>query len=302
MRVFEPPRILNLSNEQRLGVLRYGRVGGIPVLVTHGFPGSCLQGLIFSDVAEELGLDVVTFDRPGYGDSTVVPFGDMASVLERWREGLELLGVGAGVAQSGIHVVGISGGAPFAKAWAHAFPAQTLSLNLVGGIGDLGGDSYYDQKWLLRNLLRVSGWLPRFVFLKILKRLFLQRSFEDVLVNLGSWLSEPDRAILNDREIRGIFLNGMKRARQQGVAGLARDILIFRNWRTPLENLRRVPIVLWHGRLDNIVSVKMAERFHAAVPSARLEIMDQEGHYSLPVHHAHKIAMEIVRRQGRSEA
>ena len=288
MRAFNSPSIFNLSDGHQLGVLRYGQRGGVPIFVTHGFPGSCLQGLIFADIAEDLGLDVVCFDRPGYGDSSVLPFNDMSRILQLWREALQRLEM------SQIHIVGISGGAPFAKAWAHRYPEQTRSLNLVCGVGDLGGDSFYDQKWILRNLLRLSGWLPRPLLLMILRRLFLRRSFEEILLKLGSWLSDPDRAILGNIEIRSIFLDGMKRARRQGVAGLARDILIFRNWRTPFENLHRLPVTLWHGRLDNIVSVKMSERFRARLPSAQLKILDGEGHYSLPVLHAEKIAREII--------
>ncbi|HEY0871024.1 MAG TPA: alpha/beta hydrolase, partial [Acidothermaceae bacterium] len=57
-----------------LGVRESGTADGLPVLHFHGTPGSRLELAWADDAVAQAGVQLVTFDRPGYGRSTQVPF------------------------------------------------------------------------------------------------------------------------------------------------------------------------------------------------------------------------------------
>jgi hypothetical protein len=63
-----------------------GAPGGAVVMYFHGTPGSRLDLCFGEQLAAERGVRLVSFDRPGYGGSTPVPFG-LASIAADGRPG-----------------------------------------------------------------------------------------------------------------------------------------------------------------------------------------------------------------------
>src|SRR5215217_1433172 len=90
-------------------VLRVRDVGhpqGSTVLYFHGTPGSRLDLAFADDLASELGVRLVSFDRPGFGGSTPVEFG-LVSVAEDAAAVADRLGIDR------FATLGQSGGGPF---------------------------------------------------------------------------------------------------------------------------------------------------------------------------------------------
>src|SRR5665647_2338027 len=65
--------IINLPDGRYLDVNVSGPEDGIPLVFHHGTPGSVRQFRGMQRAAHERGLRLVTFSRPGYGDSTRQP-------------------------------------------------------------------------------------------------------------------------------------------------------------------------------------------------------------------------------------
>src|SRR6478735_12800814 len=65
--------------DHTLMVREGGDLDGKPLVYFHGTPSCRLEPAFADDLAVELGIRLVSFDRPGYGESPPVPF-SLASI------------------------------------------------------------------------------------------------------------------------------------------------------------------------------------------------------------------------------
>ncbi|MFK5645541.1 alpha/beta fold hydrolase [Ornithinimicrobium sp. LYQ121] len=145
-----------------------GDPDGAPVVVLHGTPGSRFSGTPAADALHRLGLRVVTFDRPGYGDAPVEEIRRVAELAE------DVLDV---VEDAGLHgplgVLGGSGGSAVALAFAVRHPERVAAVTLVhpvapveesGGSPAMGRDAWLvgmdEQQQGLHRLARED---PRYL-------------------------------------------------------------------------------------------------------------------------------------------
>ena len=94
----------------------YGDADGVPVVFCHGWPSSCTMAQLTDEPARELGVRIISPDRPGISGSSLQhdrKLADWPHVVERL---LDHLGIG------GFRMLAISGGAPYAYATAAAMP------------------------------------------------------------------------------------------------------------------------------------------------------------------------------------
>lgn len=82
------------------------------------------------------------------------------------------------------------------------------------------------------------------------------------------------------------FLTG---AFERGGRSCAWDYVVtVRPWGFRLEAIR-VPVLLWHGELDQICSIAMGRKVASAIPHCQAAFLEREGHFSL-------IANDLVAR------
>ena len=75
--------------------------------------------------------------------------------------------------------------------------------------------------------------------------------------------------------------------------GLMVDAEIYAQpWGFPLEEIR-VPVRLWHGRKDRSFHWQLAQSLGARLPHCSAHLVDQEGHYSLPIRHMREILDDL---------
>ena len=91
---------------RRLRVVEGGDPLGFPVLVHMGTPTSGLLFAPHARVAEACGIRLVSYDRPGYGESTARPGRTIADSADDVAAVAEALGIGR------LGVWGFSGGPP----------------------------------------------------------------------------------------------------------------------------------------------------------------------------------------------
>lgn len=106
----------------------YGPVDGLPVLTFHGTPQCRLRIALTVEVVTELGIRLITYDRPGCGGSDRMAgrivadsAGDATSILDA-----------VGVERAAVH--GGSGGTPPAMAFAALCPERVTRLALQAPI------------------------------------------------------------------------------------------------------------------------------------------------------------------------
>src|SRR5262245_42660039 len=116
---------VKLADGRSLGFLDLGRADGVPVFFFHGTPGSRLGAAELEPWTEKYGLRVIAADRPGYGLSDPKP----GRTLQDWASDVAALADHLGTRR--FHVLGESGGGPFALACAAGLGSRVLSATLA---------------------------------------------------------------------------------------------------------------------------------------------------------------------------
>jgi len=57
----------------------------------------------------------------------------------------------------------------------------------------------------------------------------------------------------------------------------------------------RVPVRLWHGRKDRTFSFRLAEEIATRLPNCEFHLIDDLGHYSLPIRRMDEILSDLLR-------
>jgi pimeloyl-ACP methyl ester carboxylesterase len=90
---------------------------------------------------------------------------------------------------------------------------------------------------------------------------------------------------LDRPDVAAVILAGAQEAVRQGSTGLAQEmqLLLARRWGFRPEDVA-VPVHLWYGTDDRIVSPATGRRLAALLPSAHLTEFAGEGHMALFAH------------------
>src|SRR2546423_11449300 len=125
----QPPVLtfVPLPEGRQLAFAEYGDPTGYPVVFCHGWPSSCTMGELTHAAARELGVRIISPDRPGISGSG--PPGE--PTLLDWPPVLEQLVNTLGLTD--FRMFGISGGAPYTFAGAWAMPSRVLAVAVLSG-------------------------------------------------------------------------------------------------------------------------------------------------------------------------
>ena len=126
-------QFLTTADGRRLCFAEWGRADGVPVFVLHGSPGSRLGVAAETEaVVTDLGGRLITYDRPGYGQSDGRgPATRVVDHVEDVRAIADRLGI------DGFSITGNSGGAPHALAVAARLPDRVVRVSNTGAIAPL---------------------------------------------------------------------------------------------------------------------------------------------------------------------
>ena len=268
MRQNERTRTVPLVADRRLTYTEYGSSSGSPVIFLHGTPGSRRLAALFDSIAEDCGVRLLAFDRPGYGRSSPWPTRSV-------RDGAQSIGAvldDADVDSAG--AVAFSGGSSYALAAAATRPDRIDRVDVVSGAvpPDVTETDPTIQRvlrgmakttpLLLRGLFRGQAWLAR------------RRDPSFVVSQYTSGdagEAVPDRAA---EIVRADFVEALSRHRR-GVVTEFRHAST--DWNVPLAEIE-ADVRLWHGAKDTNVPIAAARRFESALPTAQLRVLDDADH------------------------
>src|SRR5262245_301766 len=271
----------------------YGDPNGTPVIFCHGWPSSCTMGQLTDEPARALGVRIISPDRPGISDSSMHPdrtLSDWPELLERLVDHLDI---------GEFRLLAISGGAPYAYATAVAMPERVRAIAVVGGVipfaelKDLTGllPLYRYMLAFYRNrpqLLRQLFYLAR-PFLSFRAPIRLRPLLLKMLL-----LRPCDAASLRDDAAFEAIFESQRRAWRGSVEGVLADAQIYAQpWGFAVEDVR-VPVRLWHGIEDRAFAVRLAKEIANRFPNCKSRFIQNEGHYSLPIRHMHKILEDLM--------
>ena len=100
---------------------------------------------------------------------------------------------------------------------------------------------------------------------------------------------EKDLRCLDDLELRSQVIEALREAFRHDSYGVAWEARLYgSDWGIALEDVD-MEIDLWHGRMDANVPVYTAEKAASLLKHAKLRVVHEESHLSLPVNHLEEI-------------
>jgi pimeloyl-ACP methyl ester carboxylesterase len=217
----------------------------------HGTPGSRRGPRPRAGVLYRLGIKLICYDRPGYGDSGPQPGRSVADAAADVQTIADALDLGP------FSVVGRSGGAPHALACAALLDGRVESVAALVGLAppDAANLDWYDG--MTHSNTTEYGRAeddPRTVAATVTERAQQIRHDPEFLLNLlMPELTRPDRRVVDEAAIRRLLTDTYSEAIKQGPQGWIDDVLAMRNpWGFELSKVN-VPTLIWHG-LDDVFS------------------------------------------------
>ncbi len=276
----------------------YGDPSGDPLFFFHGWPGSGRQAALLDQPAKQNGFRIISPDRPGIGGSTRIAARNLAGWPAQLAELADALEVPR------FTMLGVSGGGPYVLACAAAMHGRVQAGAVVCGAPPIAEMTHVKT---LSPLYQFLLWLfhrrPGVVrSLFAMARPFLMwRDAYAFLPPLRHLLPGPDRDILGDRDtFEKVFICNQDAFLD--VDGLFEDAALYAMpWGLRLEDIAS-PLHFWHGLEDSNFHWSLAEDLASRLPTATLRIVEEEGHFSLPIKHAGAILAELRKTNEATDA
>lgn len=275
-----------------LGVRQSGRADGAPVLYFHGTPGSRLELAWADGQVADAGVYLATFDRPGYGASSEVPF-SLSSVAELAVELADRLGWGR------FATLGWSGGGPFALATAAAARDRVRAVGVISGAGPMqeipgvldhldGGDAEGAALCVTDPPAAAAAFASTFApFAGALA------DEAQLTAAFAPLLSERDRRVFADPATATAVLHELREAFRQGLLGGGWDNVSWVGpWDIALDAVR-CPVRLWYGDEDLMAPPLFGTWLADHLPDATLHVRQGYGHLAA-FEHLPEMLAELV--------
>lgn len=285
--------LIKLENGAVIAFEEYGNANGEPVIFCHGWPSSRIMARLTDDPARDLGIRIISPDRPGISGSSLQPdrkLTDWPQLVERIADHLAI---------RDFRMLAISGGAPYAYATAAAMPERVRAIAIVGGAPPITevNDTHALlplYRWMLA-LYRTRPGLLRGLFYLARPILSLRPPVRLRPLVLKMLLLRPcDAESLRDAAAFEAIFESQRRAWRASAEGVMADARIYAEpWGFALEDVR-VPVRLWHGKQDRAFSVHLAEELAKRLPNCKARFVDGAGHYSLPIRHMREILEDLI--------
>lgn len=279
-----------LSDGVQLSYARYGPETGKPAFYFHGLPGSRREGILMHKACLRHGVQLIAVDRPGYGHSEL----STESRLEYCPRSIVELAQHLGFTY--FYLFAASGGAPYALACASSLQERVLGTGICCGLAEVARPELRDKMAgfarLAFHLTRLNPVLLKYSYGLITAALarLAPRAAIDMLASI---LSEPDRSLLRQPDIKAIFAANLHEAFRHGPGGALADMCTaLEPW--PFELSRIGSLSIWHGTRDRVVPLQHSQWLAKNLPNSTLHIIENEGHFSLPVLYADSVIQSVI--------
>ncbi|WP_327068383.1 alpha/beta hydrolase [Kitasatospora sp. NBC_01250] len=271
------PRLVKTADCRRLAVQTFGDPEGRPVFLMHGTPGSRLGPTPRSSVLYNLGVRLISFDRPGYGGSdrlrgrqVAAAAADVQAIADEF--GLERFAV-----------VGRSGGGPHALACGALLPGRVHRVAVLVGLAPWNADDldWYagmtaanirDYRAAERDHQRIAATMEQ-------RARRMRDDPATLLAGLRRELTAVDRAVVSDAGIRRMLLSNYREAFRQNADGWIDDVLAFTtDWGFKAQDVTAATW-LWHGADDMWSPVDHSRWLAAHIPDATLFLEPGAAHF-----------------------
>jgi pimeloyl-ACP methyl ester carboxylesterase len=281
--------LVQSGDGRSLSVEDAGDRDGLPVMVHVGTPNSRhLYGRTVAD-ATARGLRLISYDRPGYGESTPHPGRTVADCASDARDICAALGIDR------LAMWGFSGGGPPLLACAALLP------DLVSAAASMSSSAPFDADgldWLAGMGPEVPDWVALMFADWAQARAVTEQEREEMLAKSPAELAaamNPARSA-EDAEFGLDEAICMQRAYAPGIDGCLDDNFAqVIGWGFDLADIS-VPVLLMHGRLDEAVPFAHGQWLAAHIPGVEARLLDDEDHVGVREHHIGEVHAWLASR------
>jgi len=262
---------------RQLTTQTYGDPDGRPVFLLHGTPGSRLGPHPRSAVLHRLGVRLISFDRPGYGESDRVAGRRVADVATDVLTIADAYGLGK------FAVVGRSGGGPHALACAALLPERITKAAVLVGLAPQGADGldWFDgmaQSNVIEFTAAAHGYADIVAHTKAVADA-VRANPASLIARLQTELPDSDRRVVADRGIRSMLVETYAEALRTSDYGWIDDALAFCSpWGFDPATVT-VPVLIWHGASDVFSPASHARWLADRIPNAAVVVQAGAAHF-----------------------
>jgi pimeloyl-ACP methyl ester carboxylesterase len=272
-------RQIGVSDGRRITIDCWGDPRGFPVFLLHGTPGSRSGPVPRVSLICQLGVRLISYDRPGYGGSDRHRGRTVAAAA--W----DVLDIADHLGLDTFGVVGRSGGGPHALACA-AFiggnrlrsvavlvglaPSDAMGLDWFEGMTESNVQDY--------ELAELDG--DDAVVADLTRRAKqIDEDPRSLLNALHKEMAEADRRVAFDVGIQRHLTESYREAIRNGPYGWIDDVLAFRSpWGFELSKIE-IPVRFWHGDQDVFSPLAHSRWMADQIPSAQIEVEPGAAHF-----------------------
>jgi pimeloyl-ACP methyl ester carboxylesterase len=262
---------MTLPDGRTLAYTDYGDSSGPLVIYFHGAPTSRLDLVGLDESFRELGVRVVSPDRPGYGGSTPQP----GRGWNDWPHDVTALADHLGVEHFG--VMGLSSGGPYVVACAALLPDRVASAGVVAGTTDMSWpDAWPGYEEGEAELMRVGDEVAAVAWCEEHYGPDGSRFFD-----AAGEMAPADVALLEDEAMAAAVFATMGEAFRQGVGGFAQDITVQATPWSFDPGAITAPTRVLHGEADIFIPIAHARHTSELIPGATLVTFPDHAHLSM---------------------
>ncbi|MDE6280220.1 MAG: alpha/beta hydrolase [Oscillospiraceae bacterium] len=258
---------VNIDGKQ-LAYVRFNEWSNDVILFFHGFTGS----KEYFPKTQVKNKCILSFDRPGVGESSVVEYYSMENFLTNVYEVLKSHNV------TSVKIVGHSAGGYYAQLFAQMYPEIVKSLSLISSMVPLNcpkTKKIVNGQWKFISFLSLKAKkVSQFYFNQMAKS--IKKDYEKQLVKNMRSLPEIEKNFIeeNPQMIKNSILNAVA---NEGL-GVCYDAYALCQKREEVKISPNIPVYIWHGTEDTTTPISFVEYFESEYAVKQVHKLEQVGH------------------------
>jgi pimeloyl-ACP methyl ester carboxylesterase len=289
-------RSVRASDGRTLTVREGGDPDGSPVLSISGTPGSSTLYPPHVRDAEEQGIRLFSYDRPGYGGSTRQKGRKVADCAA------DIVAVCDALAVERLCVWGISGGGPHALAAAALLPERVIAVAALASVAPYDADGLDFLEGMGEQNVEEFGTIFEG---EVAHRAATERQRVELLSATPEQLVELWQTLLgpSDREVAtGVLASFLLDHIRAGIGSSADgwiddDLAFVAPWGFDLASIR-VPVQLWQGEQDRFVPYGHGLWLAEHIPGVDARLTAEDGHLTLAQRRVPQVHRWLLERAG----
>jgi pimeloyl-ACP methyl ester carboxylesterase len=272
---------IRAKDGRELRVVEAGAADGLAVLVHNGTPMSRLLFRPCVEDAEQRGIRLIGYDRPGYGGSTPHPGRNVADAAR------DVAAIADALDIDRLATWGISGGGPHALACAALLPELVVAAASLASVAPYPAEGLdwfagMGEANVAEFGLTLEGREALEPFLRHERDAMLAAGPAGLAEAMRTLLSPADHAVFTG-ETADYMFEAFRAGNEERLDGWLDDDLAFaKPWGFELEQID-VPVLLWQGAEDRFVPFAHGEWLARRIPAVDARLSRDDGHLTLLV-------------------